>query len=235
MTLPTPVSMRQFLLTALVAAALTQPVVAQVTIGAARTTSVGTFTGGPGGVRSIGQSFTVPTLAPALSSFSLSLTNAFDGANLRFSAYIYRFDAATRSLTGAAAWSRATVAGSGNDFSFDLRTFDTGNVLLAPGSTYLFLLTTLGEAVAFPEAGNLLGASTADGYAGGALWASDAATNAALFAGGWSQVDGVADLAFTATFTSATVVPEPATVVLVGTGLLALGGLARRRGRGAQG
>lgn len=214
--------------------ALTRPAAAQQSIGAGLTTSVGPLTRAAAGVQTIGQSFTVPPFVTDLSSFRLSLTSAFNGGALRFDAYLYAFNAAEQRITGSALWSQLGVAGSGNEFDFDARTFATGNVTLTSGATYLFLLTTANQGAGVPEdAGNLLGASAADAYAGGSLWVSANGASVAALSnpGAFSRVDGVADAAFTATF----VTPEPGSVVLLAGGLVVLSAGAARRRRAARG
>ena len=217
---------------AVMATALTlaMPAAAQpLSIGAGLTTSVGPLTRDAAGIQSLGQSFIVPPFVSQLSSFRLSLTSAFNGSALRFDAYIYSFNTATRSITGPALWSQLNVAGSGNEFSFDDRTFNTGNVTLNAGATYLFLLSASNQGAGVPlDAGNLVGANDANGYAGGALWVASNGSNFAALstAGAFGTVAGIDDAAFTATF----VTPEPATIVLTAFGLIGLGVVSRRRG-----
>ena len=198
---------------------------AQTTIGAAQTTSVGPFTRAASGFQSFGQSFTVPTLAPRLSSFSLSFTNFFNGAALKFDAYLYAFDAANRRVTGSALWNALNIVGSSNDFGFDTRTFAMGDLTLSPGTVYLFLLTASNQSGVPTDAANLVGANDADAYAGGSFWiSSNGANTAALFtAGAFSPVDGVSDASFSATFlASQQVVPEPSVLWLSGFGVTVL-------------
>ena len=201
------------------------PSAAQTTIGAVQTTSVGPLTRATAGFQSFGQSFTVPTLAPRLSSFSLSFSNFFNGGALTFDAYLYAFDAANRRIAGSALWSALNIAGSANDFAFDTKTFATGSLTLSPSSTYLFLITTSNQSAVPADAANLVGANDVDGYAGGSFWmASNGASTGALFeAGAFSAADGVTDAHFSAVFLAdAQVVPEPTTFMLTGAGLLTL-------------
>ncbi len=211
---------------------------AQTTIGAALTTSVGPFTRTAAGFQSVGQSFVVPTLSTQLSSFSLSLSNFFNGGALKFDAYILAFDTANRRVTGSVLWNATDILGSSNDFAFDLRSFNTGNLSLTAGSTYLFLITTStqGDGAA-GDASNLVGANDTDGYTGGSLWVANNGSNAGALrdAGAFTAVDGVTDANFSAVFRAdPSVVPEPAAVLLTGTGLVALGLIGRRRRRGTR-
>lgn len=234
MTLNTITSMRKTLRVAAAALVMALPMRAQTTITAGLTTSVGTLARGAGGFQTIGQSFTVPTLAPRLSSFGLDLTNAFAGGALRFDAYLYAFDTANRRLAGGALWSALNIAGSANDFAFDRRTFSIGSLALTPDAVYMFLLTTSNQGASVPaDAGNLLGANDVNSYAGGSLWVSNNGSNVSglLGTGAFESVSGVSDLSFTAVFTSSSVVPEPATVLLTAVGVVLLAGVARRRRR----
>ncbi len=211
---------------------------AQTTIGAALTTSVGPFTRAAAGFQSVGQSFVVPTLTTQLSSFSLSLSNFFNGGALKFDAYILAFDPANRRVTGSVLWNAADILGSANDFAFDMRSFGTGNLSLTAGATYLFLITTStqGDGAA-GDASNLVGANDADGYTGGSLWVASNGSDAGALrdAGAFAAVNGVTDANFSAVFRAdPTVVPEPAAVLLTGSGLVALGLIGRRRRRSAR-
>jgi len=206
------------------------------TIGAALTTSVGPLTRNSAGFQTVGQSFVVPSLTPRLSSFSLTFSNFNEGGTLRFDAYLYAFDAANRRIAGSALWQALNSAGSANDFGFDTRLFNLGNLTLSPSATYMFLVTTSNLGTTIPEdAANLLGGNDTNGYAGGALWTASSGIDVSLLfnTGAFSAVDGVTDANFSAVFTAAaTVVPEPATVWLTGSGLALLALAAvRRRGQ----
>jgi hypothetical protein len=221
--------------TALAAAllALSAPLGAQATITSALTTSAGPFGPGMSAFQSFGQSFTAPSASAArLTSFSMYLSSFFNGAAVRFDAYIYAFDVTNRRITGSALASFLNLAGSGNEFDFDRRTF-TASVLLNPSTTYMFLVTTSNQSGIPADASDLVGGNDRGSYAGGAFWvASNGANFAALSTpGAFSTLDGVNDLAFDATFAATAVIPEPATVVLTGIGLVGLGFVSRRRQR----
>ncbi len=228
--------MRKTVLLAVAVIGLAVPLRAQSTIGASLTTSVGPLTRSTAGFQSFGQSFTVPTLAPQLSSFSLSFSNFFNGSALKFDAYLYAFDVANRRVTGSALWNFLNIAGSSNDFAFDTKTFATGNLTLSPGATYLFLVTTSGQTAIPADASNLVGANDTNAYADGSFWiASNSANTGALFAvGAFSAVDGVTDANFSAVFLAGQqVVPEPSTILLTAAGLFGIIALRRRLYTGA--
>ncbi|MBC7844535.1 MAG: PEP-CTERM sorting domain-containing protein [Gemmatimonadaceae bacterium] len=225
MTIRLLTSMRHAFLLATIAITLAAPAQAQTTIAAPLTTSIGPLSRGSAGFQSFGQSFVVPTLAPQLSSFSLSFSNFFNGGALRFDAYLYAFDTANRRVTGSALWNFLDVGGSSNDFAFDMKTFGVGGVTLSPGATYLFLVTTSNQGGIPADASNLVGGNDTNAYADGSFWiASNGASTSTLFeTGAFSAADGVTDAGFSAVFLgSQQVVPEPATVLLTSLGLVGL-------------
>lgn len=228
----------------LAGAAATAPAAAQT---ATVSTSVGNnlvaagrVAGDPTTFQTLAQTFVAPTAAcPAttcyLQNFSFYLGDGFAAAGVRFRAYVYSFGA-EGALTGPALYRSPEFAGSGNVFGLDPFRFEAANVALTRGSQYAFVLSaTEGFALTADGSSAVVGATLVDEYAGGALYG---ATNGGDFAalgnpGALTRVAGAPDLSFQATFTAApvAVVPEPATVVLLGGGLLAVGAGARARRR----
>ncbi len=139
------------------------------------------------------------------------------GAGLRFRAGVYEV---TRGGTlGRALWSSDVRTGSGNYAGFDPFTFVTPGIELGPTQgTYDFLFEAVG----------------ATGGALNVFAATSAANGSTLFVvddlGVLRSVGGPA-MAVAATF-GPSVVPEPATVLLVGGGVLALAAARRRRAHG---
>lgn len=229
------IAMRKFFVTIATACAIAaQPLHAQTTtIGASRTDSYGPFTKAAGGFQSVGQSFQAPSGALRLQSFSLQFSDFNNGADLKFDAYLFAFNAAERRVTGSALWSFSNIAGSSNLFDFDTKTFAMGNVMLTPGTTYIVLVSTSAQGDGVPEdAANLIGVNTTDEYTGGSFWYALNGSNFDLLRnqGAFIADDYATDASFSATFlTDAQVVPEPASVLLTGAGLLLVGVVVRRR------
>ena len=188
---------------------------------------------------SYGQSCTAPVASTALSSFSFQMKsgkNGFDDTS--YQAHLYAWNSGSRVITGSALWSSA-VLNTGTVGGFTPFSFSPA-VSVSPGTEYIFFLSTasvtqggapIGEGF-FAQLGS--GGSATDGYAGGGLFFSDAASFASLSSTGWSGAENVnsgvvgGDLSFTAVFASSSSAPEPGTLAL-----LALGGvaavIARRR------
>jgi hypothetical protein len=169
-----------------------------------------------------GQTFMTPNATDVfLQSFRLAGAIGQPG---NFTAQLFEFDPATIKVVGSPLFTGSAV-GQPAGLPIGFQTF-TPNVLLDPTRTYLFLLASA-SSFNFTYFGTTP-------YAGGAshqAFGSDVQSAIWINNGSPNQDD----IAFTATFGPAvTPVPEPATVLTLGAGLLVLGLAARRRARGAQ-
>lgn len=203
---------------------------AQTTIGAPGGTIVNSF--GHWATPTYGQTFTVPTNGDGqLNAFSFWL-NPTAGMNVR--AYVYAWDQATLRATGSALFESAITAAPSAGAGHQQFTMSTGGLSLGGGNMYVAFLTTSGIAGTGSTTWEY---SQGDTYAGGQFvyhYDGDAWTTA-----GWTpnHMGAGRDVRFEMQFSAGQVsaVPEPATVALSATGLLALGGIgALRRRRAAQ-
>jgi hypothetical protein len=233
------VPVRRILLASAVAAALASPLAAQTSTTVSTGTSPNYF--GPLGIDSqggaasaIAQTFMLPLNQNYLQSFTFYLTNAFNGNSLFLQAAVYAFN--TDQLTGPALFTSALFAGSGNNSGNDALTIGGGNtplnLLLAPNTMYALVLWTLQGNGSTPDgSGVLVNLAPGDPIANGALFYATSTNQADLSSpGGFTAYDGTTDVAFDASFTQSAV-PEPATLMLVATGVAGLGGVGLRRRR----
>ena len=199
---------------ALAALAVPQALLAQTTVTTEATAGVHSFSAGFGQI-TYGQTFQVPNATDVvLQSFRMSAGNATSPS---LTARLAIWDGVNDRM-GTILWTGAGVVPSSRTYL----DFDIG-ATLAVGTTYVFAYSYAANGQ--PLLNFLdLGAT----YAGGHEVYIGSTTEATLTGNAWNQRTHF-DNGFTAQFVPGSVVPEPATVALLATGLLAVGGIARRR------
>ena len=148
-----------------------------------------------------GQTITVGENAGSLNSFAFQIGNC--NANVSFRASIYAWDGSM--ATGSSLWQSSLTsisAGSG----FQLVTFNTGGLMLSPGSYVLFASTSQDQSGA-PSSGCQFGGISPQVYSGGSfVYQNNGANVSSWTSSGWTQWTDY-DLAFQATFGEAANIP----------------------------
>ena len=181
-----------------------------------------------------GQSFTAPVGDNVLQSFSFFLRDIGAGDQLLFQGYVSAWDVATNRLTGPLLYTSGIRNGPPAGGGFTRYDFATGGTTLVGGQAYIAFLSVSGHFGDIPvsDAATDWGYLAVDGYDGGRFWFQNSLDDLSLLAtNGWSTL-GAADLAFELQFDQGgpTVIPEPATVILLGTGMgILLLGVRRRK------
>jgi len=182
-----------------------------------------------------GQTFTVPASDNVLQSFSFFLRDLGSGGDLQFEGYVAKWDPSLLQLTGPVLFESAIRSGP-TGTGFNRYDFDVGGISLTTGDQYMVFLSSSGFFGSIPgttsQAGWGILPTDVDGNIGAFMFSNNGDDFATLFTPAWSAFNR--DLAFEVVLgqPEPSVVPEPSTVLLMGTGMAILVlGVARRKRR----
>lgn len=195
------------------------------TIGAPGGSGVGSF--GKPNTQTYGQTFTA--VNGSLDSFSFWLGGT--SPSLNFQAYVFAWDPTLLRATGPALFTSAVMAAPSGD-GYHQVAINTGSVAVNPGDVYVAFLSSSGVAGSGSIGWEY---STGDTYTDGAfVFINNGEDTSQWTSGTWTtNWSGTSrDLRFSMTFSEGVpneVVPEPITMVLLGSGLAGIGAVRRRR------
>lgn len=180
-----------------------------------------------------GQTFTVAGPSTVLNSFEFSLGGLiYHAGAVEFAAYVMQWDSIVGEATGPVLYQSAATTDPNTSTAFNNYTINTGSLALTAGDQYVAFFSIDGALYGQSSGATGMG-WVGDAYAGGStVWQNNGGNFGALTASPW-VVDADSDMAFDAEFSNPVATPEPAPLVLLATGLLLLGLVARRRQLGA--
>jgi hypothetical protein len=179
-----------------------------------------------------GQTITATATNNVLNDFTFYLSPR-SGSAPTFQAYVAAWNGSA--ITGSVLYTSGNFTGP-TAGGFTAYTFNTGGLNLTVGKQYALFISIAGANYTGITAADNLGAIFTNPYSGGAyIYENNSGNFNALF-NPWDQPgnksgvfgDGY-DLAFTADFGAASAIPEPATLVLLGTAAITFAGCSLRR------
>lgn len=187
-----------------------------------------------------GQTFVAP-LDNVLQEFSFFLIGSA-GVHLEFQAQVYAWSGPLQGFggqaTGPALFTSPTIAYDGDD-TYQQITAVTGGTPLTAGNSYVALFTVSDPANFANSNGTISWAAInnahgANNGGGGFVFYNHGNNSGALNTSTWDTFGDFGDAEWIARFTSASAVPEPSSLTLLGLGLLGMARFMRRKSAAAQ-
>jgi outer membrane autotransporter protein len=154
---------------------------------------------GPGSIgdQAYGESFTVPSGSGQVQSFTFTSLSSQNSQPIDYKTYVYAFDSSTDTASGAALYTSAArfVPASGS-----VSDFNTLNLTLTPGATYIIFVSDVGVAQTGSGANGQMGGTTGADYAGGRFYYDETGGTVAGFTASNAWLVYQEDAAFTLIF-----------------------------------